>query len=320
MSNDRHDYESHEDRDDFGGERRHRGPRGPHEHRGHHNGPRGRRPQGDSPWEQIFGADGPFGPRGPFGKGGLFGPQGADMARAIWENATAGAAHPQDASAPPRDWERGPRGRRDWAEDGEFGRPDGDRGKRRGGPDGPRGEGRGRRGHGGPGGRRGRRPKGDVRLAALLLIAEEPRNGYQIIEELASRSSGAWKPSSGAVYPALAQLEDEGLIEAFDNDGRKAFRLTDAGQQAVEDNAAPAPWETATADASEAMGGRPGGEMWQAFGQVAMAAKAVSATRDAATMTEAAKVLEDTRRALYRILADGPQDEPVDAEIVDDES
>jgi len=46
----------------------------------------------------------------------------------------------------------------------------------------------------------------------------------------------------------------------------------------------------------------------------------VSATRDAATMTEAAKVLEDTRRALYRILADGPQDEPVDAEIVDDES
>ncbi|MFZ1372228.1 MAG: hypothetical protein WAS01_00305, partial [Nostocoides sp.] len=55
---------------------------------------------------------------------------------------------------------------------------------------------------------------------------------------------------------------------------------------------------------------RSGGEMWQAFGQVAMAAKAVAATRDPATMTAASAVLEQARRALYRILADGPQDTP----------
>lgn len=303
--NERHHTDQHRDDERF--ERR------------HHHGRSG--PRGDNPWEQIFGAEGPFGPRGPFGKGGpfgksgIFGQQGADIARNIWENATAGGASFGTQDAPPS---RGPwepqehlREHRGWVDhESGPGRPE-RRGPRRGGPGGP--DGPGPRGHrGGPAGRRGRRPKGDVRLAALLLIAEEPRNGYQIIEELAARTSGAWRPSSGAVYPALAQLEDEGLIQAFESDGRKSFRLTDDGQRTVDANDAAAPWETATADAGEALGGRHGGEMWQAFGQVAMAAKAVSATRDAATMSEAAKVLDQARRNLYRILADGPQDAPVD--------
>src|SRR5690606_7890962 len=56
----------------------------------------------------------------------------------------------------------------------------------------------------GRGGRWGGRPKakrGDVRAAILALLAEEPRNGYQIIQEIAERSHGGWKPSPGAVYP-----------------------------------------------------------------------------------------------------------------------
>jgi DNA-binding PadR family transcriptional regulator len=160
----------------------------------------------------------------------------------------------------------------------------------------------------------------------LLLIAEEPRNGYQLIEELAGRTGGSWRPSSGAIYPALAQLEDEGLIAPNEVDGRKVYELTDAGRDAVAAHQGPAPWDTATQDASDALGGRPGGQMWQAFGQVAMATKAVGATRDAATFAEATKVLDETRRALYRILADGPQDAPaatyddaVDAEFVEDD-
>src|SRR5580658_9560567 len=74
------------------------------------------------------------------------------------------------------------------------------------------------------GGRKARR--GDIRTAALLLLAEEPRNGYQIMQEVEERSEGAWRPSPGSVYPALQQLEDEGLIRSEEVDGRKLFRLT----------------------------------------------------------------------------------------------
>ena len=81
--------------------------------------------------------------------------------------------------------------------------------------------------------RRARVQRGDVRAAALALLAEEPRNGYQVIQEIAERSGGVWQPSPGSVYPALQQLEDEGLIgaETADN-GRKAFALTDEASPA----------------------------------------------------------------------------------------
>jgi hypothetical protein len=101
----------------------------------------------------------------------------------------------------------GPRGRhgrrgRGW---GPFGGPPG--GGPGGGPGWPFG--------GPPGGPPGWSPfgrgpkvrRGDVRAAALSLIAEQPRNGYQIIQDISERSGGLWKPSSGSVYPALQQLE-----------------------------------------------------------------------------------------------------------------
>ena len=77
------------------------------------------------------------------------------------------------------------------------------RGRHRGGPRG------GFPGFGPPRGPRARR--GDVRAALLLLLAEEPRNGYQLMQEIEQRSDGLWRPSPGSVYPSLQQLEDEGL-------------------------------------------------------------------------------------------------------------
>src|SRR5271167_362012 len=93
-------------------------------------------------------------------------------------------------------------------------------------------------------GRKARR--GDIRTAALLLLAEEPRNGYQIMQEVEERSEGVWRPSPGSVYPALAQLEDEGLIRSEETDGRKLFVLTEAGREqiAARPEGAPAPWDT----------------------------------------------------------------------------
>src|SRR5881275_2659676 len=84
------------------------------------------------------------------------------------------------------------------------------------------------------GGGRGRRRRGDVRVALLLLLAEEPRNGYQLMQEIEERSGGRWRPSPGSVYPTLAQLEDEGLIRATDRDGTRLFEITDAGRAHLE--------------------------------------------------------------------------------------
>src|SRR3984885_13207894 len=66
----------------------------------------------------------------------------------------------------------------------------------------------------GPGGRGPRVRRGDVRAAILDLLAEgQSWNGYQIIQEIGERTQGVWRPSAGSVYPALQQLEDEGLIK-----------------------------------------------------------------------------------------------------------
>ena len=73
--------------------------------------------------------------------------------------------------------------------------------------------------------------KGDVRAAILDLLAEGGQwNGYQLIQEIAGRTSGVWRPSAGSVYPALQQLEDEGLIAPEGEGRRRMYTLTDAGR------------------------------------------------------------------------------------------
>ena len=70
--------------------------------------------------------------------------------------------------------------------------------------------------------------RGDVRAAILAVLADQSLNGYQIIQEIAERSRGVWKPSPGSIYPTLQQLEDEGLVQA-EEDGRPAGLLPDRG-------------------------------------------------------------------------------------------
>jgi DNA-binding PadR family transcriptional regulator len=156
---------------------------------------------------------------------------------------------------------------------------------------------------GGPGfGRRRRASRGDVRTAALLLLAEEPRNGYQIMQELEERSEGLWRPSPGSVYPALQQLEDERLIRSEEADGRRLYHLTDAGRTYVAERPddQPAPWETFTDSLSHQHG-----ETAALMRDVGMAFVQVLHAGSEAQVAEAGRVLAETRRSLYRILADG---------------
>jgi DNA-binding PadR family transcriptional regulator len=154
---------------------------------------------------------------------------------------------------------------------------------------------------GGPRGRGRRARRGDIRTAALLLLAEEPRNGYQIMQEVQERSGGLWSPSPGSVYPALAQLEDEGLIRTQEEDGHKLFVLTDAGKALVDERGAdrPAPWEQQGGDSGEAH------ELGKLIRDVAFAFTQVVRTGSPGQLVSAREVLANTRRDLYRILADG---------------
>jgi DNA-binding PadR family transcriptional regulator len=169
---------------------------------------------------------------------------------------------------------------------GDFGGPFGGLGR------GPRGRGRKAR-------------RGDIRTAALLLLAEEPRNGYQIMQEVEDRSEGLWRPSPGSVYPALAQLEDEGLIRSEEIDGRKLFALTDAGRELVKERPAdkPAPWEQLGGESEQTV------ELAKLIREVVAASVQVIRTGSGAQIERARELLTAARRDLYRILADGDADE-----------
>ncbi len=160
-------------------------------------------------------------------------------------------------------------------------------------------------GGGGPRGRGRKARRGDIRTAALLLLAEEPRNGYQIMQEDEQRSDGVWRPSPGSDYPALAQLEDEGLIRSQESDGRKLFALTDEGRARVEERGEdkPAPWEQMSGDVSDGAH-----ELGKLMREVAFAFAQVMRTGSEAQMGKAREVLAAARRDLYRILADGEPD------------
>ncbi|MEA2427282.1 MAG: hypothetical protein QOF37_910 [Thermoleophilaceae bacterium] len=155
---------------------------------------------------------------------------------------------------------------------------------------------------GGPGFRHGRKARrGDVRAAALVLLEEEPRNGYQLMQEIESRSDGAWRPSPGSVYPALQQLEDEGLVITRETDGRKLYELTDAGRAHVEEHRADlgAPWEAFSDEVSDASR-----DLMALLKDVAIAAAQVMRAGDDTQAEQARKVLADTKRRLYLILAE----------------
>jgi DNA-binding PadR family transcriptional regulator len=73
---------------------------------------------------------------------------------------------------------------------------------------------------------------GDLRLYLLKLLDEAPRHGYELITQLEERFLGLYSPSPGTIYPRLAALEQEGLIEVVqEQEGRKVYRLTPKGAE-----------------------------------------------------------------------------------------
>jgi hypothetical protein len=115
---------------------------------------------------------------------------------------------------------------------------------------------------------------------------------------------GAGRPRPGSVYPAFQLLADEGLVRGESRDGGNLFELTDAGRSYVDEHREQlgSPWTLAGEGVPEGVR-----ELGKLMRQVGIAVKQVMHAGGKTQTAEAAKVLAETRRSLYRILA---EDEP----------
>ena len=159
-------------------------------------------------------------------------------------------------------------------------------------------------GPGGPGGGRGHRRGGrgsrpNVRPALLALLLERPMHGYEMIQELESRTGGIWRPSPGSVYPTLQLLEDEGFIEPEAEGSRKSYRLTEAGRPEAEAAAQNPPWSSIGDDTMSQVQ-----DFRDAAVGIMSALKQVGFSGTAEQRQRALEALNETKRKLYAILAD----------------
>ena len=132
-------------------------------------------------------------------------------------------------------------------------------------------------------------------LVVLSLLAERPMHGYEMIQELESRTSGAWRPSAGSIYPTLQLLEDEGLVAGQESEGRRLYALTDPGRAEAERLERP-PWEDDSEGDSAAAGIREAGF------QLGAAVMHAARTGSPEQVAEVREVLLDARRRIYAIL------------------
>ncbi|NNC42051.1 MAG: PadR family transcriptional regulator [Acidimicrobiia bacterium] len=149
----------------------------------------------------------------------------------------------------------------------------------------------------GPWGAGPKASRGDVRLAILFLLAEEPMHGYQMMQELSDRSGGMWRPSPGSVYPTLQQLEDEGLIEPKEAAGKRVFALTDDGRDYLENQSEPAPWEKFNAGSHDHFVG-----LRDAAFQLGAALIQVATSGDESQVEAARDIVADAKSKVYEIL------------------
>jgi DNA-binding PadR family transcriptional regulator len=175
-------------------------------------------------------------------------------------------------------------------------------------------------GRGFPGfeGPRGRRfDRGDVKYVLMDLLREGPRHGYDMIKELEKRSGGFYSPSPGSIYPTLQMLEDQGLVSSTTVDGKRTYRLTDAGYAFIEERSERAHGARGRAWAE----GENFREDLRSVGHEAgdLARQLRDAVRgytpDSRQIGEIREVIGETRRRIEAILAErreGPRDEPRD--------
>jgi len=145
-----------------------------------------------------------------------------------------------------------------------------------------------------------RRERGDVRAAILLLLAEQPRHGYEILTEISDRSDGRWQPSPGSIYPVLKRLARDGLVRPEHENGKRIFALTDEGRAVVDAESADwgQPWQRGDDPSAEA-----GMELFAEGKQLGAAVWQVSQGNDPAQIEATKAILAEARKKIYGVLA-----------------
>jgi len=199
-----------------------------------------------------------------------------------------------------RDFEQSPSGRQRFTGSGEGDQFPARQG-RRDGRGGRHGGGHGEGMHGRDGAMRGGRGRrGDVRLAILALLNERSMHGYEMMQELADRTQGLWRPSPGSLYPALQLLEDQGLVKSETGDGRREFTLTDEGRAHLASHPhTQAPWEALVRGADQ-------GDiaLRVAMRHVMTAVSQVAEAGTSEQKVRAEKLIVELRRQMYLLLAE----------------
>lgn len=137
----------------------------------------------------------------------------------------------------------------------------------------------------------------------MIVLADEPMHGYQIMQAMSDRTGGAWRPSPGAVYPTIAQLEDEGLVTTREEGGRRLVTLTPEGQTYLEERSA------RLGDPFADFADQPSWpDLREPMQGLQAAARQIVMSGSTAQVKAAAQVLAQAQRSLYLILAGEPED------------
>ena len=156
----------------------------------------------------------------------------------------------------------------------------------------------------GRGGRWGRFfGSGEIRLALLSMLESGPKHGYELMKELETKSGGIYKASAGAIYPALQQLEDEGMVTSEAVGGKRTYSLTEAGKTELqkESEAVKQIWRRAEQAGEWAPWmGMEGAEVMRPAAAVMKTALKVATrgSHDAATIAKIREILERTKQEL----------------------
>ena len=132
-------------------------------------------------------------------------------------------------------------------------------------------------------------------------LAEGPGHGYDVMQTLEDKTGGAWRPSPGSVYPTLQLLEDEGLVQSVERDGKRIYEINDAGRTELArriEEAGGTPWDLAGKNPER------GDDLRGAVQQLHLAAKQISIAGDPAQVERAAAIVNDARKKLYQLLAE----------------
>ncbi|MEZ4417168.1 MAG: PadR family transcriptional regulator [Gemmatimonadota bacterium] len=146
--------------------------------------------------------------------------------------------------------------------------------------------------------------QGEVRLALLSLLADEPAHGYELMKRLEERSGGMYRASAGTIYPVLQQLEDEGLVRLSEEDGKKVYHLTPSGREELSRNEEhiSAIWQRATGwkDWGTNMGPETA-EIWGSWGRLSKAAFRTVASSGTEKMEKVREILDRARKEIEEL-------------------